>query len=66
MHLPGFCSREVFPLDDLFDFQASAFRQALFQLGQGQAQDTVHILSLDLIGIHAGDVNASLVGAVYF
>ena len=48
----------------LFDFQASAFRQALFQFGQGQAQNAVHILSLDLVGIHAGDVKASLVGAV--
>ena len=48
----------------LFDFQASAFRQALFQLGQGQAQNAVYILSRDLIGIHAGDVKASLVGAV--
>ena len=48
----------------LFDFQAAAFGQALFQLGQGQAQNTVHILGFDLIGIHAGDVKASLVGAV--
>ena len=45
-------------------FDASAFRQALFQLGQGQAQNTVHILGFDLVGIYAGDVKASLVGAV--
>ena len=43
----------------LFDFQASAFRKTLFQLGQGQAKDAVHILGFDLIGIHAGDVKAS-------
>ena len=54
----------MFPLGDLFDLQASAFGEALFQFGQGQTQDTVHILSLDLVGIHAGDVKASLVGAV--
>ena len=64
MHLPGFCFREVSQLGGLFDFQASAFRQALFQLGQGQAQNAVHILGLDLIGIHAGDVKASGIGAV--
>ena len=43
----------------LFDFQASAFRQALFQLGQGQAQNTVHILGFDLVGIYTGNVKAS-------
>jgi len=50
--------------EGLFDFQASAFRQALFQFGQGEFQNTVHILGLDLVGIHAGDVKASGVGAV--
>ena len=48
----------------LFDFQMSAFGQALFQLGQGEFQNAVHILGLDLVGIYAGDVKASLVGAV--
>ena len=52
------------PLGGLFDFQTSAFRQALFQLGQGQAQNAIHILGFDFIGVHAGDVKASLVGAV--
>ena len=57
-------SWEVFQLGWLFDFQASAFRQALFQFGQDQAQDAVYILCLDLVGIHTGDVKASGVGAV--
>ena len=43
----------------LFDLQASAFGQALFQLGQGQAQNAVHILGFDLVGVYAGDVKAS-------
>ena len=56
MHL-----RAIF--EGLFDFQASAFGQTLFQLGQGEFQDAVHILGFDLVGIHAGDVKASGVGA---
>ena len=48
----------------LFNFQASADRQALFQLGQGQAKNAIYILCLNLVGIHAGDVKASLVGTV--
>ena len=33
-------------------------------LGKGKAQNAVHILSFNLVGIHAGDVRASDVGAV--
>ena len=43
----------------LFDFQTSAFREAVFLFGQGQAQDAVHILGFDLVGVYAGDVKAS-------
>lgn len=32
---PRICSWEVFPLGGLFDFQASAFREAVFLLGEG-------------------------------
>ena len=48
----------------LFDFQASAFRKTLFQLGQGEFQNAVHILGFDLVGIHAGDVKASGIRAI--
>ena len=63
-YLPGCCSWEVSRLSDLFDFQASAFGETLFQFMQSQAKNAVHILSLNLIGVHAGDVKASGVGAV--
>ena len=45
----------------LFNFQVSAFGKAvfLFGQGQGQAQDAVHILGFDLVGVYAGDVKAS-------
>ena len=48
----------------LFNFQASSLGQGALQLRKRQAQDTVHILSLDFVGIYAGDVKASGVGAV--
>ena len=62
MNSPEMHLRAIF--EGLFNFQMSAFGQALFQLGQGEFQDAVHILGFDLVGIHAGDVKASGVGAV--
>ena len=43
----------------LFDFQASAFGEAVFLFREGQAEDAVYILGFDLVGVYAGDVKAS-------
>ena len=48
----------------LFNLQTSSLGKGALQLGKRQAQDTVCIFRFDLIGIYAGDIKASLVGAV--
>ena len=48
----------------LFNLQASSLGEGALQLRKRQAQDTVCIFCFDLIGIHAGDIKASLIGAI--
>ena len=48
----------------LFNLQASSLGEGALQLRKRQAQDTVCIFRFDLIGIYAGDIKASLVGAI--
>ena len=48
----------------LFNLQASSLGEGALQLRKRQAQDTVYIFRFDLIGIYAGDIKASLVGAI--
>lgn len=44
----------------LFNLQASSLGEGELQLGKRQTQDTICIFCFDLIGIHAGDIKASL------